>query len=1091
MSNTIRRLLCFVLLVFVGYTAVADSSASADVIEAAGVKGGLVVHVGCRDGKVTAALHASDSYIVQGLATDSDAVMAARESLVKSGDVTIALFDGRTLPYADNLVQLVVADSDSQVAIEEIMRVLSPGGVVMTRTSDGWKRDVKDWPDDIDEWSHYMHGPDNNPVAKDTVVGPPRRLRWKAPTLWSRSHEHISSFAVMVSAGGRNFYILDESVPGVIRYKPTAETPKIWAPRTSYPALNGHAVVPEKWILFARDAFSGVLLWKRPLQDWDSKHTKTIGLRSTSAIVQRTLVADGDHLFTTDGYRGPAAVLDASSGKVLRTIKDTDGTDEIVFADGTLYLRVRNNAFTGTVAADPETGKILWKHKEKQYNPMSMAVSGKHMVYHNPKQIICLRPKDGKELWKKNSTKLRGYSRLHGPTTVIADQRVVIGGNFGLLVLNKQTGETEWTKTLPRRGALNDADMFVIDGAVWRANGENIDGYDLNAGKLVGQIETDTVYSEGHHPRCYLAKATSKYILAQHRGVEFLHLKNESEHCQNDWTRGPCRFGVMPCNGLLYVPQHPCLCYPGSLMNGFNAYASASSEEMAGIVEAAEKLDGRLHKGPAYGKAEASQPAPADWPMYRRDASRFGATTATVSGKLKESWRIDIGGRLTPPVMAGDTVFVSAKDRNTLYALDIADGKEKWHYRAGGQIDSPPSIQGDLVLFGSADGWIYCLRTGDGRLAWRFHAAPTSQMIVVDNRVESPWKVHGSPLIHDGKVYFSAGRSSFVDGGIFLYALDPTTGKVLHSGRIDTWSRTRTDTDGKPFLPAFHIEGTRSDLLVSEGGSLYMGQIKLSPALEIVETPYRPGPDPDSPNTSGPFDLEKNPTYYFFGEKDFGSYPDYPNKGRKKGIRGHMGAREAGRHLITTGGFLDDTYWHRIFWMYGETWPGFNHANVASKSGQLLVIGPKKTYGVQCYPERTQNSPQFIPGKYGYLLFADDNDNEPVLDDKDWGRDKGIGFTRRKAPVWHQWVPVRIRAMTLAKTRLFVAGPPDKVDPKDPLATFENRSAAMLWVYDSESGKQTAEYDLKTTPVFDGMIAGPNRIFMSMSDGSVVCMTAE
>ncbi len=212
---------------------------------------------------------------------------------------------------------------------------------------------------------------------------------------------------------------------------------------------------------------------------------------------------------------------------------------------------------------------------------------------------------------------------------------------------------------------------------------------------------------------------------------------------------------------------------------------------------------------------------------------------------------------------------------------------------------------------------------------------------------------------------------------------------------------------------------------------------------------------------------------------------------RRVVMGGGNGEREAGRRLISMGGFLDDTYFSRIFWMYGETWPGFNHANVASKSGQLLVIGPKKTYAVQCFTERTVNSPQFIPGTHGYLLFADDNDNEPVLDDKDWGRDKGIGFTRRKAPVWHQWVPVRIRAMTLAGKQLFIAGPPDKVDPKDPLATFENRSAAMRWVYDSESGERTAEYDLKTTPVFDGMIAGPNRIFMSMSDGSVVCMTAE
>ena len=35
------------------------------------------------------------------------------------------------------------------------------------------------------------------------------------------------------------------------------------------------------------------------------------------------------------------------------------------------------------------------------------------------------------------------------------------------------------------------------------------------------------------------------------------------------------------------------------------------------------------------------------------------------------------------------------------------------------------------------------------------------------------------------------------------------------------------------------------------------------------------------------------------------------------------------------------------------------------------------------------------------------------------------------------------------------------------------------------------DWYLEPYAVFDGMIAGPNRLFMSMSDGSVVCMAAE
>ena len=38
-----------------------------EIVSRSGVKGGLVVHVGCGDGKLTARLRINDSYIVQGL----------------------------------------------------------------------------------------------------------------------------------------------------------------------------------------------------------------------------------------------------------------------------------------------------------------------------------------------------------------------------------------------------------------------------------------------------------------------------------------------------------------------------------------------------------------------------------------------------------------------------------------------------------------------------------------------------------------------------------------------------------------------------------------------------------------------------------------------------------------------------------------------------------------------------------------------------------------------------------------------------------------------------------------------------------------
>ncbi|MCX7887914.1 MAG: hypothetical protein N3B01_11760, partial [Verrucomicrobiae bacterium] len=59
------------LLVFAALArASLGATLAAEAIENTGVKGGLIVHLGCGDGKLTAALRTSPGFIVQGLDAD-------------------------------------------------------------------------------------------------------------------------------------------------------------------------------------------------------------------------------------------------------------------------------------------------------------------------------------------------------------------------------------------------------------------------------------------------------------------------------------------------------------------------------------------------------------------------------------------------------------------------------------------------------------------------------------------------------------------------------------------------------------------------------------------------------------------------------------------------------------------------------------------------------------------------------------------------------------------------------------------------------------------------------------------------------------
>ena len=131
----------------------AQAESGVDLIKTSGVKGGFIVHLGCGEGDLTMQLAVGEQYLVHGLDTNSATVQQARLNLAqvqKFGKVTAGVYDGEHLPYADNLVNLIVVSDAAKVSRKEMLRVLAPLGVILQKLKGDWIRTAKPWPKAID-----------------------------------------------------------------------------------------------------------------------------------------------------------------------------------------------------------------------------------------------------------------------------------------------------------------------------------------------------------------------------------------------------------------------------------------------------------------------------------------------------------------------------------------------------------------------------------------------------------------------------------------------------------------------------------------------------------------------------------------------------------------------------------------------------------------------------------------------------------------------------------------------------------------------------------------------------------------------------
>jgi len=286
-----------------------------EIIRKTGIKGGLIVHLGFGNGELTTALRRNEHYLVHGLDTDKTKIKTARKQLVSKGaygDISFMHLTENELPYVDNLVNLLIVEEQGNIRKKEMMRVLRPLGFLYIKEKGKWTKIIKPWPKEIDEWTHFLHGPDNNAVAKDSVVHKPRALQWISDPIHGRSHEEMASVSAAVTSQGRVFYIADYAPLVFIRFD-------------------------AQWKLVARDAFNGVLLWTRDIPRW-SDHLRHS--RAGPLHLPRRLVAVGNRVYTTLGLAAPVIEIDAATGMTLRVVEGTERTEEILVSDDVLYLVV-------------------------------------------------------------------------------------------------------------------------------------------------------------------------------------------------------------------------------------------------------------------------------------------------------------------------------------------------------------------------------------------------------------------------------------------------------------------------------------------------------------------------------------------------------------------------------------------------------------------------------------------------------------------------------------------------------------------------------------------------------------------------------
>ncbi|HUG70324.1 MAG TPA: PQQ-binding-like beta-propeller repeat protein, partial [Pirellulaceae bacterium] len=564
------------------------SSESPFVTQQAGVTRGLVAILGA-DWRLTSDLVANTELLAYVREPNADAADAFRAELRDSGlgidRVVIEQGSLEKLPFADNMIDIVITPNSVQgelakLSVEEVIRVLRPEGTALLQpfaASDSANPDFSKLTQQVravggigiqqvkspprtwlvakkpplagaDDWSHWEHGPDNNPVSSDSAIKAPYMTQFMAHPMY------IGMPSVTTAAGGRTFLAIGH----------ISHHPREWN---------------SLYKLIARNGYNGIVLWERNLPEGYLVH-------------RSAFIATKDAFFMLDG--DGCLLLDPETGKEQErlVLPDVKGEWKWMVLKGNVLYIMSGKKEKGTVAikGDREVGgwswadlspeyygefpfgfgdtivaydlldrKTLWQHQEETpIDSRAMAIrDGKVFLFCPEWHLRALSEETGEVLWTNAATEIRdlisepgkGLTSTPGFKTmclaVATPDALIIQGQtlMNVVGISTKDGSLLWTK----RKITNNPNAIFVDGQVV-----------MGVGQRGAHVVIDPVSGDVKEQLDFFKRACTRLTACEDsffcRGEGTMRFDRTTKKVTIDGAVRPaCNDGALPANGMLYL----------------------------------------------------------------------------------------------------------------------------------------------------------------------------------------------------------------------------------------------------------------------------------------------------------------------------------------------------------------------------------------------------------------------------------------------------------------------------------------------------------------------------------------------------------